>query len=134
MSYEHPIPEDHESTLKTILKLDSTEDLPPEVVSGYHDLRRCLVRVGEPVSTQSLALLCIILNRPSPPDAVSFVDVKAEPDTKVLAHHRGAWRWGTFKYYRGRKVFVQVDDDTATVREFGPTKVRLPTQTELSTL
>jgi hypothetical protein len=134
VSYEHPIASDHEAVLKSILRLDETEDLPPEVLSGYHDLRRCLGRVGEPVSTQSLVLLCLLLNRPSPPDPVSFIDVKAEPDTRVLAHYRGSWRWGTFKYYRGRKVFVQVDDDTATVREFGPTKVRVPTKTELATL
>jgi hypothetical protein len=116
--------------LKTALKLEENNELPKEVVELYWDTTRTARRIGQAVSGDLLVTICLLANRATPADPKSFLDRDATTGERVLAKHRDEWTWGTFKSTRSGKVIVQLDDDTAEDREFGPTLVRRPSRAE----
>lgn len=127
---EREVPEEHAGLLKTALKLEENDNLPKHVVELYWDAARTARRIGQPVSGDLLVTICLLANRATPPDPVSFLDRKPVGGERVLAKHRDEWHWGTFKRVNNKKVIVQLDDDTAEDREFGPTQVRRPSRAE----
>jgi hypothetical protein len=108
---DRPIPEEHEGLLKSALKLEENNELPKEVVELYWDTTRTARRIGQAVSGDLLVTICLLANRATPADPKSFLDRDA-------------------KSTRSGKVIVQLDDDTAEDREFGPTLVRRPSRAE----
>ena len=129
---DRPLPEHHEGLLKVALKLEESANIPQEVVDLYWDAERTARRMGHHIGGTELVLICLLANRATPPDPVSFLDENAKLGDRVLAKHRRDWRWGTFKAKAGKKIIVQLDDDTGEDREFNPTAVRFPTREELS--
>lgn len=127
---DRPIPEEHESLLKSALKLEESSGLPKEIVELYWEATRTARRIGQNVSGDLLVTICLIANRGTRPDPVSFLNSNPTLGERVLAKHRDEWHWGTFKRVNGKQVVVQLDDDTAEDREFGPTQVRRPSRAE----
>jgi hypothetical protein len=130
---ERPLPEEHEALLKTILKLEPDSSLPDTLVELYWDAARTARRIGCNVGHELLITICLLANRATPAAPVSFLDVakQTKVGSRVLARFRGDWRWGVYHGTVGVNVRVEIDDDTAEVREFAPTSVRLPSREEL---
>lgn len=132
---EPAMPESHEARLKTALKLNECDDLPKEVVDLYWEVTRTARRLGSPVDARELILVCMLANKPSRPDPVSFLDHgDLQYGTRVLAKFRNQWRWGKLVRVdkRQKKVVVSLDDDAgADERTFSPTNVTLPSNEEL---
>lgn len=127
---DRPLPECHEGILKTALKLEPNDLLPDELVQLYWDAERTARRIGCRLDNNNLVTICLLANRTTPADPVSFLDQTAKHGDRVLAKFRGEWRWGVFKARRGKLVLVQIDDDTAEDREFSATAVRRPSKEE----
>jgi hypothetical protein len=135
---ERPISEEHEAILKTALNIEESEPLPDNVRELYWDVERTARRIGGRVDGALLVFIAVWSGRPTPGEPVSFLDViktKAiKVQGRVLARHRNEWHWGKYKGVKGKKIVVQLDDDTAEDREFHPTVVRLPTRDEVKTI
>lgn len=127
---DRPIPEEHEGLLLSALKLEPNNELPKDVVELYWETTRTARRIGQPVSGDLLVVICLIAGRATQSDPVSFLDREPVVGERVLAKHRDEWHWGEFKRLNGKRVIVQLDDDTAEDREFGPTQVRRPSRAE----
>lgn len=132
---ERPMDESHEQMLKKVLKLSEADPIPENIKDLYWDIVRTARTLGFSISERELLLILIIANRPVQESPVSFFDLVIEDAVKtndrVLAKWRDKWRWGTYKGISSDKVVVQIDDETAEDRKFGPTFVRLPTQKEI---
>jgi hypothetical protein len=135
MMIEPAMPESHEARLKTALKLNECDDLPKDVVDIYWQVARTARRLGAPCDTSELLLVCLLANKPSRPDPVSFLDnTELEYGTRVLAKFRNQWRFGKLIRVdkQTKKVIVSLDDDPgADERTFSPTSVTLPSHEEL---
>jgi hypothetical protein len=127
---DRPLPEHHVQLLKSALKLDEEATLPEHVEEIYWCVERTARRIGQNIDGNTLVMICMLANRPTTPDPVSFLDAKPAYGDKVLAKFRGDWRWGVFHKMARKKVVVQLDDDTAEEREFHPTQVRRPSREE----
>lgn len=127
---DRPIPEEHEGLLKSALKLEENGELPKDVVELYWQTTRTARRIGQHVSGDLLVVIALLAGRATKPDPVSFIDREPVAGERVLAKHRDEWHWGVFKRVNGKSVVVQLDDDTAEDREFGPTQVRRPSRAE----
>jgi hypothetical protein len=132
---EKPIGEDMEAKIKTVLKLEQTDQLPPEAIYTYWRIAEIARRLGSPVNDYMLILLGLHLNvDPEEENEKSFAVVvkkhKINPGTEVCARFKNQWRWGRYRKIdrRDQKVYVELDDDEADVRRFQYTSVRLPTQ------
>lgn len=128
---DRPLPDHHEGLLRTALKLEDGAPLPEKLVELYWDAERTARRIGARLDDTCLVMICLLANRATPADPVSFLDQPAKHGDRVLAKYRGEWRWGTFKHKKGNNVVVQIDDDTAEDRSFSATSVRLPSREEL---
>lgn len=126
-----PLPECHEGLLRTALKLEEGDQLPDKLIELYWDAERTARRIGCRLDNNNLVTICLLANRTSPANPISFLDVSAKHGDRVLARFRGEWRWGFFKVKKGKCIVVQIDDDTAEDREFHPTSVRFPSKEEL---
>lgn len=124
------MPEHHEGLLRTALKLEEGVALPDKLVELYWDAERTARRLGCRLDEHNLVTICLLANRTSPANPVSFLDQTAQHGDRVLARFRGEWRWGFFKCKNGKSIIVQIDDDTAEDREFHPTSVRFPSKEE----
>jgi len=130
---DRPLPEDHEALLKTALKLEPDHLLPHEVVELYWDATRTARSMCCNIGVETLVTICLLANRATPAAPVSFLDIckDVKVGSRVLARFRGEWRWGEYFGNFSKRIQVQIDDDTAEVREFAPTSVRLPSRAEL---
>ena len=129
---DRPLPEHHEGLLKTALKIEQEKALPSDIIELYWDAERTARRMGARLDSTSLVMICLLANRATPANPVSFLDeTNAKHGDRVLAKFRGDWRWARFKRFNGKVVIVQVDDDPAVEdREFYPTSVRWPSKEE----
>jgi hypothetical protein len=132
---EHIIGESDEAMLKTALKLHDNDDLPKEIIELYWEAERTARRLRAPLSHHELVLICLLANRATRPDPISFLDrTDLKVGARVLAKFRNSWRWGKLVRIdqQLKKVIVSLDDDNgADERTFAPTNVVEPSFEEL---
>ena len=137
---ERPMVEEHEAMLKTALKLGPSDILPAKVVDLYWEFTGTARRIGHPIGGRELVTICILSGMPTPENPISFIDAvnagKVKLEDIVLAKFRRQWRWGRYQGYNSaqKRILVQLDDDTAEVREFNPTGVRFPIKEEMDSI
>lgn len=129
---------EHEALLRTALRLDESRSIPDRAIDLYWEFSRTLRRLGLPLTERELAIITVLAGLAPPEPATSFLDEAPvlQVNDRVLAKFRGKFRWG---YYQGvdsrsKKILVQLDDETAEVRNFSPTSVRLPEKEELASI
>lgn len=131
-----PIYDVHEALLRTALNITEDGVLPENVVELYWDYARTYSRLGLPIDPAAIAHIVVIAGRAVQDPPTSFLDIAGQLDrgAKVVAKFRNKWRWGQFIEIdeADKRVLVQLDDDTAEIRKFQPTSVRLPTEEELA--
>ena len=128
---DRPLPDYHEGLLKTALKLEPTDDLPADIIDLYWSTERTARSVGCRIGNEMLVTICLMASRTTPANPVSFLDEKPRHGDRVLAKFRNEWRWGVYLRTHGKAIVVQIYDNTAEEREFGPTHVRWPSKEEL---
>ena len=121
--------ENHEALLKTALRLESDQFLPKNIVDLYWKFERTLRRLHCNVSVEALALMCILIDRPTPEAPVSFLDSDATRGDRVLAKLAGDWRWGNYVGVKNKQVIVTLDSGEDHL--FSPVDVRIPTREEI---
>jgi hypothetical protein len=132
MAAEHPVREDHENILRTLLKLTEGPELPQHVKDAYWRIKRPADRINYQLSGGDLIQIALAAEGATPEERpYSFLDVIAdhgvEFDTVIEVKWRfGKWHKGWFKGVRGTDIVVVLDDETAEERILSPDRVRLP--------
>lgn len=136
MALSHPLPENHENKLRTILGLGPGDLLPAEVEETYDAVRRTARKLHFHMDDRELILVSMLAGRPTPEPPASFFDQvnKLDHGAKVLAKYRGKMRFATYKGYdrHAKQVLVDVDDYPGEIRRLKITSVRMPTKEELN--
>lgn len=133
---DRPIQEDHENQLRTLFQCKYPDKFPEEVIFAYWDMERTLRRIGEPLFNRDLAYIAILMQKPEPAEAVTFLDVINAGDIHaediVVAHFHKQWKLGRYLGFNteSRKVRVALFDDGGEERLFQITSIRLPSKEE----
>jgi len=121
--------------LRTLLKIDENTPLPEALVDLYWKVTNTFRRVQENITPKDLAWMVLLLDRPTPTDPVSFLEIVKDKGVKrgdrVLAYDDKDWKAGKYVGTKNRQILVALDGKGDS-REFGPTVVRLPDRLELA--
>jgi len=134
--FDRLLAENHEARIRTALKLQDTESLPPAVIENYWKITRVASSLGLPLDDQLLVMVVafsVAVPAETPETFLNTVELgDVTRRDRVVARYKNRWRWGVYERINAdKKVVIVFDDNPEYSRNISPTFVRLPTQKEL---